>query len=280
MGSFRHILNRSLIVLGAVFVLLAIPGVSIAQNVTQGYQTDQQLQTGMLVRLDPNDGTKIQALRQADGKELLGVVVSSSDAPVSLSNPGVDQEVFVASYGRYDALVSNQNGKIKTGDYISISSIAGIGMKADDSQEMVIGKALKDFDGNGDSIGTSELKGDDGSTQRVSLGRIAVDISVAHNPFYNKDVIPGVPRFLERLAQAVTERPLSAFRIYASVAVILLCLIVAGVILFAGVRSGMIAIGRNPLAKKSISRNMVQVILSALIVFVIGLIAVYLLLRA
>lgn len=276
----RHIFHRSLTALGVVFLLLAIPVMSLAQNVTQGYQTDQQLQTGMLVRINPNDGTKIQALRQAESKELLGVVVSPSDAPVSLSNPGVEQEVFVASYGRYDALVSNQNGKIKTGDYISISSLAGIGMKADESEEMVIGKALKDFEGNGDSIGTSELKSDDGNTQRVSLGRIAVDISVAHNPFYNKDVIPGVPRFLERLAQAVTDRPLSAFRIYASVAVALLCLIVAGVILFAGVRSGMIAIGRNPLAKKSISRNMIQVILSALIVFVIGLIAVYLLLRA
>jgi hypothetical protein len=41
----------------------------------------------------------------------------------------------------------------------------------------------------------------------------------------------------------------------------------------------MIAIGRNPLSKKSILRSLMQVISVAFSVFVVGMIGVYLLLR-
>ena len=123
------------------------------------------------------------------------------------------------------------------------------------------------------------LKTSDGE-QRVHIARVGVEVLVAHNPHYKKlDEQPGVPNILSSLAHIVTDKPVSAFRIYASLAVVLLCLIVAGTILFAGVRTGMVAVGRNPLAKKSISRNLFQVMIMALIVFVIGVIAVYLLLR-
>jgi hypothetical protein len=88
-----------------------------------------------------------------------------------------------------------------------------------------------------------------------------------------------VPEVLTKFAQIVTKQPVSAFRIYLSAGVLLVCLIVAGIILVAGVRTGMTAVGRNPLAKRSIVRSLIQVTLMALIVFVIGLIAVYLLLK-
>lgn len=278
MGKHKRILQRILLVLSLVLFAGCMSRAVSAQNVTQGYQTDQVLQKGMIVRLKPNDGQKVEALTQADGAQMLGVVVSSSDAPVSLSNIGVEEQVFVATYGRYDVLLSDQNGAIKTGDLVAISSLAGVGMKADTSQELIIGKALQSFDGKANSEGKMELEASDGK-RTVNLGRVQVEISVAHNPMYQKDPQPGVPRFLSKLAQSVTDRPVTAFRIYASVAIMLACTLIAGSVLFAGVRSGMIAIGRNPLAKHSIARNLIQVTLMSLIVFVIGIIAVYLLLR-
>jgi len=231
----------------------------------------------MIVRLKPGDASKIQPLAQADGNQMLGVVVSANDAPVSLSDPGA-QETFVATYGHYGVLVSDQNGAIKSGDLLVVSSLAGVGMKADATQQTVIGKAMQGFDGKSNVDSTVSLS-TSGGTRSVNLGRITVDVAVSHNPLYQKASTPGVPQLLSKLAQSVTSQPVSAFRIYASLAVIIVTLAVAGSVLFAGVRSGMIAIGRNPLAKRSISRNLVQVTLMALIVFVIGVFAVYLLLR-
>jgi hypothetical protein len=48
---------------------------------------------------------------------------------------------------------------------------------------------------------------------------------------------------------------------------------------YIGVRSGITAIGRNPLSKKDITKGLLQVILASMVVFIIGLFAVYLLLK-
>lgn len=259
-----------------VFGLIFIP--ASAQNVTQGYKTDQAIQKGMIVGLDERDGAKVNALTRTKAADMLGVVVASSDSPVSLSSPTGEQQVFVATYGQYDVLVSTQNGAIAVGDYITISALTGVGMKADNTQEMVVGKAVAAFDGRQHAESTHTLSTSSGQKQ-IQLGRIKVDISVAHNPLYATQKAENVPKFLNDAVEMVTDRPISASRIYASLAILLLTLFVAGGILYAGVRSGMVAIGRNPLAKHSILRNLIQVTIMSLIVFVIGLFAVYLLLR-
>jgi hypothetical protein len=55
--------------------------------------------------------------------------------------------------------------------------------------------------------------------------------------------------------------------------------IIAGSILYAGVRTSMIAIGRNPLAKGSVTRNLIQVVVTSVIILIIGIVAVYLILK-
>lgn len=270
-----YILSLSFLV-----VLAAIVGVGAkqgaAQSVTEGYQSDQQLQKGMIVRLKPNDAAKVEAASQSDEVDVLGVVVVPADVSVSLSNTEA-QETLVATSGRYEVLVSTQNGTINIGDYIALSSLAGVGMKADSGREVVIGKALQKFEAVG-SGSTTTLKTSDGD-KKVSLGRIPVEVTVGRNPSYQKDDQAGVPRILKEMAQLVTDQPLSAFRIYAAAAILLISIILVAVLLFAGVRTGMTAIGRNPLAKGVISKNLTRVGLMSLIIFVIGAIAVYLLLR-
>lgn len=279
MDKHKRILKTSLLLIGATFAVSFFAQTSSAQNVTQGYGSDQTLQKGMIVRLKPNDGAKVQTLSQQDETEMLGVVVASTDAPVSLSQTNVAGQVFIATYGKYDILVSSQNGAIKVGDLLTTSSLAGIAMKASNSQQIVVGKALAAFDGKANTSGTTQLKTGSGEKE-VALGRVSADIAVSRNPLYAADQkVAGVPSFLSKIAQSVTNREVSAFRIYASLAVLALSILVAGIILFSGVRTGMKAIGRNPLAKHTISRSLVQVTLMALIVFVIGVFAVYLLLR-
>lgn len=260
----------------ALFVSLA-GGIS-AQNVTQGYLSDQQLQNGIIVRLKPGDPTKVQALKYDEGGDMLGVVVANNDAPISLSDP-TKRQSFVAAFGKYDVLVSAQNGPIKPGDYITISSVEGVGMKAGTDQEIILGKAIGSFNGQNDIESKVTLSDSLGGKQDVGLKRIQVDITISRNPNYTGDTTAGVPQFLSRAAQMVTNKPVTALRIYACLAVLALCLIVAGMIVYSGVRTGMTAVGRNPLAKKTIWRNMITVTLMAMIIVIIGVIAVYLLLK-
>lgn len=250
--------------------------VVLAQNVTQGYGSTSTLQNGLIVELNPSNSADVQPLTQSNAANMLGVTVGAGNSPVSLSNNSAAAQVYVATYGQYDVLVSNQNGAIKTGDFITISSLNGVGMKADATQTVIIGKALGNFDGSTNVVSTTSIGG-----QTVTLGYVQVNISVAHNPLYQKQTTTsaGVPSFLARAAQIVTNKPLGAARIYAGLVVLLISILVAGGLLVAGVRSSMTAIGRNPLARHSIMRGLTQVILLALIIVSAGLVAVYLLLK-
>src|SRR5689334_14787290 len=115
----------------------------LAQAVTQGYGSDQTLQRGMLVQLKDSDTSKVEAVKQATAEKMYGTVVDANDAPVTLSTDG--KKVFVATAGQYEVLVSTQNGEIKPGDYIAVSAIDGIGMKAGPKDEIVVGRSLAGF---------------------------------------------------------------------------------------------------------------------------------------
>lgn len=247
-----------------------------AQAVTEGYNSDLTLQRGMIVMLKKDDPSKVELVTTQTGELMYGVVVAANDAPLTLANAG--QRVFVATNGRYDVMVSTQNGPIKAGDYITASALSGIGMKASDKEAYIIGRAIADFDGKKDTIGSNEVKDSDGNKQSVSIGRVQMDVSVAKNPLL-RATEPNVPEFLMKAATAIAGRPVNPFRVYMGVLVFGICTVVAGVLMYGGVRSGIISIGRNPLSKKSIIRSMFQVIITGLIVFITGVFGVYLILR-
>jgi hypothetical protein len=276
----KRFLEYTFIVTGLILFVVFVAK-AVAQNVTQGYLSDAPIQQGIIVRLKAGDAAKVAPVSQTDETDILGVVVSPSDAPVSLTNDANQDQVYVASYGQYDVLVSTQNGVIQAGDTIAISSLDGVGMKADTGREAILGKAVQSFDGKSATQSTAVLKDSKGRETTVAIGRIAVNINVAHNPAYKATdtTVAGVPSFLSTAAQIVTDKPVSAIRIYASLVVLALAVVIAGILLYSGVRNGMTSIGRNPLAKRSIMRSLLQVVIISLIVFIIGLIAVYLLLK-
>ena len=247
-------------------------------GLVQGYMSDEPLQNGMIVRLKPKDATHVEALKSENVDDMFGVTVAPSEVPVSISDPSQNQ-VFVATQGHADVLVSDQNGPIKSGDFVTISALDGVGMKGDRNEELVLGKALTGFAGGGDRASTASIKLPSGVAKELGLKRITVDISVSRNPIYSGDSVAGVPSILSKTARLVSSKPITAIRIYACLGILLLALIVGGMIIYSGVHTGMHAVGRNPLAKKAIFRSLITVTLMALIVVTIGLIAVYLLLR-
>lgn len=271
------------------FVLaLAILGIGIfvsvhgrygnAQAVTQGYSSDTQLEIGMIVQLDDRNTSKIDPVTQDTADKAHGVVVALNDAPVALSNNNGEPQFFVATSGKYKVLVSDQNKAIHKNDYVGISSLAGVGMKADGTQTTVIGRSLTDFTGTTSVQGTTTLKDSAGKTHTVHLGYVIVDVEVAHNPL-QKSTEVNIPGFLKHASEAVANKPVSYIRVYMGLGIVLLSAIIAGSVLYSGVRNGMVSVGRNPLARSSIMRSLLQVILVSVIIFLLGIFAVYLLLK-
>lgn len=243
-------------------------------TVTQAYATKQPLEVGMIVGLDPAHPTEVEPLTNQHIQQMQGVVVPASSAPVTISSQTAANQVFVATLGRYDVLVSDQNGPIDTGDYITISSLAGIGMKASSSSQLVVGKAAGSFDGKDNVLGTDHFSG-----QNVNIGLVPVDLGIAHNPIASaSNQLVGFS-FLQQVAHAITGKDSSPPRIYAALAIFVIIALIAAAVLYSGVRGGMVATGRNPLAKAAINRSLFEVVMAAVVIFAIGIGAIYLILK-
>jgi hypothetical protein len=264
----------------AMFALVILVGVSVtrfahAQSVTQGYGSDDPLQRGMIVALKDKDPSKVEMLSIDHIDRMMGVVVAANDSPLTISSD--NQKVFVATVGRYDVLVDDQNGPIKKNDLITISNVNGIGMKADIAQSLILGRAITGFDGKTGLISSTDLKDSKGGVQKVHIGRIQVEIAISKNPAANTQA--SIPNFLNKAGRAIAGKTVSPARIYVGLVVFIFGAFMAGAILYSGIKSSIIAIGRNPLSKRSVWKGLLAVVFTALIVFILSLVGVYLLLK-
>lgn len=244
-----------------------------AQSLNQGYKSDQALQKGMLVTEKEDDSSKIVAVTHETLNKLKGVIIQQNDAPFTVAAEG--ENVFVANSGIYEVLISNENGEIKSGDYISISSLAGIGMKATEDQALVLGRATVDFKGEGDSVGSTNIS----TGQSVKFGRIPVAISITRNPWLKESKTNSIPKVLQNVSISIAGKQVNTARIWMATAVFLASILVTGVMLYSGARSSLISVGRNPLSKSVLIKGLMQVVVLSLIIFISGMFAVYLLLK-
>lgn len=276
MPKINTIVKNPIAILSTLFVavgFLIIAGTTSAQSVLQGYASDETLQRGMLVALKEDDNTKVVPLTDTTQDKFKGVVVEQNDSPVTISSE--DRKNFVATVGPYEVLVSDEFGIIQPGDYIGISSTSGIGAKANETHEFVFGVAQGAFTAGSDTI--SSATNEAGKTTKV--GRILVDVSYGRNPFGADPNENKVPEVLKRIGESIADKPVANVRIYLALAVFIGTAVVAGTMLYSGIRSAVIAIGRNPLSKTSIYRGLIQVILFGLIIFIAGVFGVYLILK-
>lgn len=256
---------------------LLIPVVVGAQELTQGYASDELLLRGHVVGLNPNDTNKVETINTDRNEEALGVVVRSIDTALTLTDEQTG--VFVSDNGRFEVLFSDVNGDIEIGEYVAVSSIRGIAMKSDTSQPFVIGRAVEpsNFGDPQNVLSTAAVVGADGVDIEVAIGRILVDLDIKPNPFAADN--NNAPEFLVRISEQVAGKPVSALRIYAGLAIILVASTIAGTLLYSAVKSSIISIGRNPLSKKSVLAGLAQVVIISVIIFLSGLFAVYLILK-
>lgn len=266
---------------GLLIVAAASPAFAVAYGGggVQGYAADAPLDTGTIVQLTDKDSNRVKVATQSEQQNMFGVTVDRNQLSVTLSSEGLQNQTYVAVSGTYNVLVSTQGGAIAPNDYVALSSVNGIAMKAGTEEKTVFGRAAAGFDGKGVTLGKTTLKDTGGNENKeVFIGMIPVTIDIKSNP-NEKSTKVQVPEVLERIGQAIAEKEVSPIRVYISMAITAISLVAAIAVLYSGVRSGVISIGRNPMSKKSIFRALLEVILTSLLILIIGLFAVYLLLR-
>lgn len=271
-------IKKSLIFVGATLLaLFCIAFPAVAQTITQGYSSDTVLQRGMIVGLKKDDLRTVEPINGDQYERIHGIVVSANESAVLLGSD--TEKVYVASGGRYPVMVSNQNGKINAGDYVAISSVSGIGMKAGDYDPVIVGKAIEAFnpDDSAQVIGTATVKNANGQDRQIKIGRVTVDVAVGKNPLLKDDNT--LPTALKRASEMIAGKSVSPVRVYLSLVILGMAALISGSLIYSAVRSSLIAIGRNPLSKKSIIRGLFQVVIIGLMVFISGIFGVYLLLK-
>lgn len=276
--------RRFIVILVAAVIgtVLAVPLTTFAETrgggSVQGYASDTPLDYGTIVRLAGDKSDRVTKVGKDQLQNMFGVTVDPQQLPIKLTSGTLENEAFVAVSGTYNVLVSTEGGSIAAGDYVTLSSVNGLAMKAGTEEPTVFGRAVRAFDGKSMTLGSTQLKDSSGATKSVQLGSIPVTIDIKRNP-NEKSTKAKVPEMLERIGQAIAEKEVSAIRIYISLGITAVSLITAIIVIYTGVRNSVISIGRNPMSKKSIFRALFEIILTSFLILTIGLFAVYLLLR-
>jgi hypothetical protein len=253
------------ILLAAGLISLIGPSKTVhANNVVESFAAVDTLQPGLVVALASNSPKTVVLAPAKDPGQIYGVVIDPSDAPFTLKSQGAS--VYVASGGVYAVLVSTSGGAIKAGDYLSMSPTDGIAAKASKSQSTVVGRAENSFDGKTDVVTTNG---------HSAVGRVEVNINVQKNPMATQPA----SHFLTDLANSLANKSVATDRVYAAVAVFLISAGVAVTVLWSGIKSSLVSLGRNPLSRPTILSSMYKVILTGLGIFILGLAGVYLLLK-
>ncbi len=257
------------------------PAADLTNTQPQAYASDGTVQSGTIVELTDKATRKVATLPSKDINGMFGAVVNRSDLTFTVGSDTLQNEVYVATSGTYNVLVSNQNGTIKSGDYVTISAVDGVGMKADtrDKEPVVLGQAAGNFDGKTNVVGEVPLKNTDGSSASTAkLGLIPVAINIKPNPLVKSTKV-NLPPFLQKVGQEIAQHQVSEVRIIISIIITGLSIIISLTVLYSGVRNSIISIGRNPLSRGTIFRGLIEVILAGFLILIIGMFAVYLLLK-
>jgi hypothetical protein len=226
---------------------------------------------GTLVDLKTGTANAVEKATSARAPQLLGVVASKP--LVALGNGPNEAQVVVS--GATPTLVSSLNGNISVGDKITASPIQGIGMKAGTSTE-IVGTAESNL--SDDIIATRQVKDNNGKTVSVKIGVIAVQVGVSYYTAPESKLNDLIPPFLVNLASIIAGKFISPVRVLVAFGCLLVGFIITGIMLQAGVRAGIISLGRNPLAAKSLRRSLIDVLATSLGLLVLTVITFYLIL--
>ena len=187
--------------------------------------------------------------------------VASRKAAIILRSQSIENGYPVITSGRVLVNVSTINGTIKKDSLITSSQIKGIGMKASKSG-YVLGTALEAYS----------------SADKNKVGQIYVFVNI-HYATVNSTVGKNLLDILNLSTLATYEQPLTVFKYFVA-AVIVFISFVFGFFVFGKTASlGIEALGRNPLARRTIQLGIAVNVIITVIVIGAGLLLAIFILR-
>ncbi len=243
-----------------------------AQNdaaIAQSFQADSitDMVAGALLSLKNDNSQTVQLATAGSADQLVGVV--SQNPLLALSKSSQKATVQAVTNGITTVLVSDMNGSVRAGDKITASPIAGVGMLATESTQ-IIGTAQAAL--NTKNAATQTITDRGKKTHTVRIAQVPVQVSIA---FYQQPTSNFLPPFLQSLANSVAGRPVSLIRILLCAILLLAALVSIAILLYTSIRASITSIGRNPLAASAIRRGLLQVGGVTVMILVFSLLASY-----
>lgn len=226
-----------------------------ASTVAKGLPLEIETDDGDMICLIEN---KLVKCSSPYSSEIVGVVSKSPSAVLEFKDEADIQAI--SSDGIARVRVSTSNGAIAEGDLITSSEIAGVGQKATENG-YVLGFAMENYD----------------SVDNSAISTIIVGINI-HPAAKFSNARSNLLQVLRRGVTAPIFEPLASLR-YILAALIILVSFSLGFLYFGRVsRSGVEAIGRNPMAAKTIQFSILMHIVVTTIIVLAGLFISYLIL--
>jgi len=258
---------------GVIISLLGVSSLSAqgVSSIAQGFQTnDPSVISGTVVSLKTGTPNTVELSSVTNLDQMIGVAGNKSVIELSSGTAGVQ----VVTNGVTPTLVSDINGDIKSGDKITASPIAGVGMRATNST-LVIGSALGDL--STAKKETRTIKDKNGKEVQVHIGSVAMQVDKV---FYEapSDQNTYLPPALQDFADGLAGHKVSPVRVVVAALLVVFLFAAVTILLYSAVRSSIISIGRNPLSESAVRKSLMQVGLTVTGIFVFTTIVIYLIL--
>jgi hypothetical protein len=268
MRKAREFVRIIIFVSPLLLILTLGPASATSANISHSYNSSSNITNGSLVSLDPNHSNYVEPANTDNGQQLLGIAVASNDSLLAI-DPGPNS-VQVATSGTANSLVSTLNGNISVGDQVSVSPIEGLGMKAAQG-DYVIGLAQTSFNSSTEGAIQQQIKDKSGKTATVSVGFIRLGIAIGTGSTNSGNQLNGLQQFSENL----TGHVVPTVRVLVSVIIAAVTFIALVTLIYATIYSGIISIGRNPLAKYAVFRSMSSVFGMVILVAFVSSVTIY-----
>lgn len=251
-----------LIGLTTAFLVVAKTYVNVnAQEVSSGVAIpvllDATADNGSVICSVP-EGTGYTQCNQ-DYQPSMYAIITTNPA-VSIGELTLENEFYAISSGIAEVRVSSINGNIAEGDLLTTSNTSGVAQKAS-KNNFVLGTALTAF--------SSENQSD--------IGTVFVSINI-HQATGFTDVRTNLLEILREGVTAAVLTPIAALRYILAALVVISSFVLAFVYFGKLARAGIEAIGRNPLAHRTIELTVVFHLAITIAIFLVGLGVAYLIL--
>lgn len=252
--------------------------VPVAASADSYFVSPQSTRDGMIVSLTKDSGV-VEPATTDNAQSAVGVLDGQAidlDAQAGQSN--------VVTTGTAQTIVSTLTGNITVGDRIAPSPLVGIGAKAA-SSGWVVGIAQGSLDASNKNATKTTITDQAGKKQTVYVATIPVQIKVTYyvapqKAATSRSFWQSVGKAVQSAANALAGgRHVSQHAVILGSALILAGLIIAGIMVNAAIRSGILAIGRQPLARRSINLSMLRSVLIALGILLLSFIGAGLVVR-